>query len=141
MVDYLYESERDLSTLPLDYSLDIALENKDIISYGVKSYHTMRLQLFMDHTEKYIPDKVRITEFGTNGTVIISILQYDGSTIVYSQRHVIENSIKYATYTGYRMKVRLKSKKMRRYKQYLLCTFSNIELIVFQEKVSSLKRS
>lgn len=138
MADYLYESELELSSLPMEYSLEMALQHNDVVSYGVQPYNTMRLQLFMNHIENHIPDKIRISEFSSDGKLTLSILLYDGNSILFTQRHVINHQIKYATYFGHRMRIRLRGKRKWMSKEYLLTTFSNLDLIIFQERIINL---
>ncbi|MDF2544761.1 MAG: hypothetical protein K0S47_4479 [Herbinix sp.] len=77
-----YSSEEELIALPVDYTLEAALINNDIIYTQDRSFHVDRLIEFLDRLNKGIPDKIRITHFDTEETAFTGVIQYNGNAIL-----------------------------------------------------------
>jgi len=84
-----------LQTVPLDYTVDMAYVNYDILQTpDARSINTGRLNLFIQNVENGIPDCVFVTTFGLDGPATTSILKFDGRNITYTidnRRFNIEN--------------------------------------------------
>lgn len=136
MTDYPMEAEFELASLPVNYSLEKALQQKDIIRYGTQSYNTNRIQQFIENANNNIEDKIRITNYSDNTSPTIGVLMFNGSSIIFTQRHIIDNRLKYATYYGHSIKSKFRTKRNLKEKVYLLVTFSKLEVVVFCEKMN-----
>lgn len=79
--DGQYSPEEELSSLPRDYTREIAHINKDIIFDQFISYNVSRFDEFLNNVNNKRSDKVRITLFGIDGPATTSILQYNGDVI------------------------------------------------------------
>jgi hypothetical protein len=74
-----------LSTLPRDYTVEMALRNHDVLyTPEGQSYNVERLQKFMSNVDRCIPDCIIITTFGIEPPAVTAVLYYDGENIVYS---------------------------------------------------------
>jgi hypothetical protein len=138
MQDIQYEQEMELSRLPIEYTINMALENNDVIKYGVVPYNAKRLELFILNYLNKMPDKVRIIDYGIDSgyNPAIGILQYNGEYIVYTQRYYRfpeDTQANYQTYYGGRMRERYRRNDSKLLRDYLLVTFNNIEITVFSE--------
>ena len=67
-----YKAELELLFFPREYTPEMAYSNNDILKdhYG-RNYNTDRLLKFIDNFNNGIPDYVRITTFGIDGTEYI----------------------------------------------------------------------
>lgn len=75
--------ETELSLLPINYTIDIALRNNDIIYDQIKSYNTSRFINFIENFENGVLDKIRITKYEIDSKATTSILQFDGNNPIY----------------------------------------------------------
>jgi hypothetical protein len=84
--NYSKEHVTELETLPETYTVDMAVKNKDVVLSAVRPHNTERFYGFLSNIDKGIPDKIRITAFESDNADIStkSILQYDGSSIIYT---------------------------------------------------------
>ncbi len=72
-----------MSTLltQVQYTLETALSNNDVIYTTNTSYNYDRFLEFLNNVNSGKPDKIRIVYYGFEGQILISILQYDGNII------------------------------------------------------------
>ena len=119
----------ELSTLPYNYTPQMALENGDIVKIGVMPYNLNRLQQFLMSIENRTPDKIRITMFGIDGYPSISILEYNGKDIIFTNRYFIKEDVNYISYYGNRILVRPRNDS--NIIDYMLLTYDNREIYVF----------
>lgn len=77
--------EEILNSLPKDYTVAMALENRDVLytSEG-RSYNVERLHQFMENVDNKIPDCIIITVFGIEPPAVTSVLFYDGEKIAFT---------------------------------------------------------
>jgi hypothetical protein len=77
--------EEILASLPRDYTVEMALENGDVL-YTPKgqSFNVERLHQFMANVNRGIPDCIIITEFGMEPPAVTKVLYYDGDKISYT---------------------------------------------------------
>lgn len=84
--NYSKEHVTELAALPETYTVDMAVRNKDVVLSAVRPHNTERFYGFLSNIDKGIPDKIRISEYepDTPDISVKSILQYDGSSIIYT---------------------------------------------------------
>jgi len=80
------EHANELNALSRPYPIEMAIKNNDIVVNQSDPYNNERFFEFLSNTEKGIPDKIRIAAFESDNADIStkSILQYDGSSIIYT---------------------------------------------------------
>ncbi|WP_312372003.1 hypothetical protein [Lachnoclostridium sp.] len=85
ITQYINFAEQYLSSLPRDYTPEMALEYNDILydSYA-RTYNLDRLLEFISNVNSGIPDFVTLTTFGMDGPAVTSILQFNGNQIIYT---------------------------------------------------------
>lgn len=132
---YRYEHELELSLYPKEYTLEMALDNGDVVKYGVVPYNAKRMQLFMYNYINNIPDKVVITNYGIDGYPTISILQYTGNEIIYTERDYTNDIVKYYTFYGKSMNEKYRKRGQRLLRDYNLVTLDNKEIPVYIERL------
>lgn len=99
-----YSAEEMLAALPRNYTIEMALYNNDIIDAQIKNYNFERLDQFIENVNLGIPDTVRITKFGIDGSPITVVLQYDGNIIKYtSDVSRFDTTQNYITFYGYKI--------------------------------------
>jgi len=76
-----FSPEKELSSLPRNYTREIAHRNNDMMYDQIASYNTDRFLRFIDNLNRGIPDRIRITTFGIDRPAVPSILQYNGYVI------------------------------------------------------------
>jgi hypothetical protein len=130
------QNEIELSSYPLEYSLEDARENGDIILYGVLPFNTKRLQLFIYNVINKTPDKVVLTKYGIDGYPTIGILEYTGNDIIYTDRYYFDNKLNYVTYYGYNIIEKYRKRNDRLLRDYYLQTYDNDEIILFYEPLN-----
>lgn len=133
MQDIKYEHILELSLIPKEYTFQMALHNQDVMKQGFVSYNTNRLQQFMDNVKANIPDKIRITIYGIDNQNV-SILQYDGSLIIFTIRYFDDKST-YQTNYGYKIIKRFRRKNKEYLTDYFLVTLYNDYIPLFIEPV------
>lgn len=75
---YNYE---DLSSLPKEYTLDMAKENGDVIWTHKEVYNLEKLNTFMNNVQNGTKDMIRVVGFTIEGDPIIQDLEYNGEVI------------------------------------------------------------
>ncbi|MDF2589919.1 MAG: hypothetical protein K0S41_3760 [Anaerocolumna sp.] len=125
----------ELSLIPKDYNIDMALDNKDIINYGAYRYNIDRLDQFIYNVNNNIPDKIRITDFGIDSPSY-KILQYNGNEIILTIKYYTDNEPNYLTYYGYTIIKRIGKKHNKTILYYDLIQFDNdLELPIFDMRL------
>ncbi|TCT16202.1 uncharacterized protein DUF4362 [Natranaerovirga pectinivora] len=78
--NYIFSNaEEELLSLPKEYTVEIALENNDLLYTPLaQSFNIDQLVKFLCNFNNGIPDKIRITMFGIDGPPTLSILEYNG---------------------------------------------------------------
>lgn len=72
---------KDLSSLPKEYSFDIAKENGDVVWSFKRIYNLERLDNFVNNVKNGQKDMIRVVAFTKEGDPIIEDLLYDGEAI------------------------------------------------------------
>jgi hypothetical protein len=134
MQEIYIEHYNELSHYPLVYTLQMAQNNKDIITYGAASYNVKRLDKFINNVRNKLPDKVVITNYGIDLEYPhISILQYNGEFIIYTQRSFNEDKFKYDSFYGNEMMINIRDTGYSIIKDYILNTIDGFNLFVFHD--------
>lgn len=127
-----YSLENELSLLPINYTIDIALRNNDLIYDQMKSYNTERFINFIENYEKGILDKIKITKFEIDSKATTSILQFDGNIIQYTiDVSRFNTSEKYITYFGHKMFSHTECIHKKEFEVYYLITNKSNVVDVF----------
>ncbi len=134
-----YQHELELSLYPQEYTLAMSIENNNIVKYGAVSYNSKRMQLFMYNYLNRIPDKIVIVDYGIDGYPTISILQYTGNFIIYTERYYTDNIANFQTFLGYNIIERYRKNKRNLIRDYNLITCDNKEIPVFRDYLVRLK--
>ncbi|WP_312369157.1 hypothetical protein [Lachnoclostridium sp.] len=72
--------EELLTSLPTDYTVDMAYKNDDVLlTPESRSYNIAKLNNFIKNVQREIPDCILITTFGIDGPATTSVLSYDGN--------------------------------------------------------------
>lgn len=124
---YEYQHRLELSLIPKDYNIDMALYNKDIINYGAFRYNIERLDQFIDNVNNKIRDIVRITDFGIDSSSY-KILQYNGNEIILTIKYYTDKEPNYLTYYGHKIIKRIGKIRNRTILYYYLITYDNFEI-------------
>lgn len=128
------EHYNELSQYPLVYTLQMAQNNKDVITYGVASYNVNRLDKFLNNVRNKIPDKVVITNYGIDLEYPhISILEYNCEFIIYTQRSFNGDKFDYNSFYGNDMMTKVRDTGYSIIKDYILNTIDNFDLFIFHD--------
>jgi hypothetical protein len=77
--------EEILASLPRDYTVEMALENGDVLyAPEGQSYNVERLHQFMANVNRRTPDCIILTVFGIEPPAVTKVLYYDGEKIAYT---------------------------------------------------------
>ena len=133
MQDIKYEHVKELSLYPKEYTIQMAIENNDIINFGVVPYNTQYLDQFINNYLNQIPDKVIIVKYPIDGYPSIGILQSTGDLIIYTKRYY-ENSEEPSYVTYYGTSITVNNERIRDMLQrvYYLQTINNSNYEVFR---------
>ena len=135
MQTYQHQHEKELSLLPTDYTFQMALNNGDVIALGAQPYNLITLQQFLNNVKNGISDKIRITIFNVDGYPSISILEYDGYSIIFTRRYFVKDDINYITYYGSNILLKFREDSYDKIKDYILVTNDKGDVYVFYEVV------
>lgn len=138
MTNFQNEHAIELTSIPKDYTTEMAIKHNDIVENVFLSYNTERLLQFIENVKNGVPDKVRISSFGVDNpfSPTISILQYDGEMIIYTvdtSRGGIFNN--YVTYYGNIMELRKRTRNDIEILDYYLVTYDNRDVLIFHERI------
>jgi hypothetical protein len=79
------EPEEILTKLPRNYTVEMALENGDVLyTPEGQSYNLERLHKFISNIDRGIPDCIIITWFGIEPPATTAVLYYNGKEIAYT---------------------------------------------------------
>lgn len=135
MVNYQYEHEAELSLVPLEYSIDMALCHHDVLLHQVMQYNVYLLEKLMQNTSKQVPYKIRIAIFGIDGYPTIQLLESTGHSIVLTKR-IVKEEVSYETYEGHSIRrLHHKSQKSNTL-DYFLDSYGNNATLIARVKLS-----
>lgn len=66
------------------YTSETAVKNGDVVNVQGRQFNAEKLEKFMENVKNNKKDKVRITNYTTEGGAIITDLEYDGHKINYT---------------------------------------------------------
>ena len=112
---------QDLTPLPKKYTLNMALENNDIVWTHEDIYNLEKLNLFVENVQKKVPDMIRVVGFTKEGDPIIKDLEYDGEIIELTEDSTLDKfssnpSINVNEYT----KILIEKRYSEHYKGYFI---------------------
>lgn len=130
------EHYKELSQYPLVYTLQMAQNNKDIITYGAASYNVKHLDKFINNVRNKISNKVVITNYGIDLEYPkIGILQYNGEIIIYTIRFYNNTGYDYLSIYGYDTTIGIRDTGYSFIKDYGIYTFDNDIFFVFHDQI------
>lgn len=134
MHDVINQHIQELSKLPKEYAIHLALNNNDIIN-NVIPYNAKRLDLFMYHCIHKIPDKIRIVEYTTDDYPMIGILENYEYIIIYTLRiYKSKDALaEFESFYGTSMNRNYRKYGYKLIRDYYLVTYNHGEIPVFSE--------
>ena len=126
-----YSPERELASLPREYTIEHALSNNDIVYDLNMTYNTDGFYNFLVNVNHGIPDKVRITYCESEVPAAVSILHYDGNIIRLVTDASRLGGHEYYDAFGYQIVSQTKNAQGRVMEEYILVTDDNKHARIF----------
>lgn len=126
--NYHQEHANELNALPKPYTIEMAINNNDVIVNQSDPFNRKRFFEFLFNVKKGIADKIRITRYGIDNSELAlkTVLEFNG---VYYSFTVADDSVLPKSYYGNKL---IQSRRDPNSPwQYYLRTYGGEEVLVF----------